>query len=48
MSNLTAFVIFAVYVMARTSLVAALEDERHEGFFVSALTVVGLATAAPL
>ena len=33
---------FAVYSMARTSLMAALKEE---GFFVGALTVVGFATA---
>ena len=45
LSGLTACVIFAVYGMTRTSLVAALEEE---GFSVSALTVVDLSTETPL
>ena len=45
LSNLTACVVFAVYGMARTSLVAALEEEE---FLFGALTIVGLTTATPL
>ena len=43
--GLIAGVIFAVYGMARTSLVAGPEGE---GFFFDALSVVVLATAPPL